>query len=406
MGTVSAGSPGPPVTVGRRSGPEPAPGSWHTTTVCARPSVLTGPGAAGRADRRSDCSFSAAERSLQRYRNEPWARRGMTLVELLVVLGTLLVLAGMLLPAVQRAREQARRMRCANRLGQLAKGLAAYHTTWGCLPGVVYDGTEGQRLPASGYILASPQLAILPYVGYEAIYNAVNFSGYWADPLEDRFHVEQGLLYGRDINRTVLLQQVGLYLCPSDPLAGRGIGPGNSYFANAGYGPTLVYAPEEGSDWGNGVFRFPVVVSFRTFTDGLSHTAVFAERVNGSGANGTARPFRDMTDDVGPPVSDAEAMYRRCRRLAARPRASWFTAVGAFWAISAYRYTLYTHTQVPNGEVPDCASFTQAMVTARSLHPRGVNVAFADGAVRFIGQDVDLWIWRAMATPSGGEFAE
>ncbi len=380
--------------------------SSRTATVRSKLTKPTGGGAARRTGGKLRWCCSSQPFGCRSVNRRPRPRRAVTLLELLVVIGVVLVLAAMLLPALQRAREQARRMRCASQLGQLAKGLAAYHTVWGCLPGVVYDGTVGQRLPAEGYILASPQLAVLPHVGYEDVYNAVNFSGYWADPLEDGFHAEPGLLYGRDINRTVLLLRLGLDLCPTDPVAGHGVGAGNSYFANAGYGPTLVHAPDEGPDWGNGVFRFPVVTSFRTFTDGLSHTAVFAERVNGSGASGTASPFRDMTDDVGPPVSDAEAMFRRCRRLAARPRGRWFTAVGAFWAISAYRYTLYTHTQVPNGEVPDCASVTQAMVTARSLHPGGVNVAFADGSVRFVGQDVDLWVWRAMATPSGGELTE
>lgn len=132
---------------------------------------------------------------------QPRSHRGFTLIELLVVLAIIAILIGLLLPAVQYARETARRARCQNRLHQLGVGLASYHDAVGCLPfGYACD----RRMPGCGGITGTPHMwsglaMVLPQIGSESVYNALNFN----------------LPPTHPANRTGVIASIEVFLCPS-----------------------------------------------------------------------------------------------------------------------------------------------------------------------------------------------
>jgi prepilin-type processing-associated H-X9-DG protein len=99
-----------------------------------------------------------------------------------------------------------------------------------------------------------------------------------------------------------------------------------------------------------------------------------------------------------------------CRTQFRRPLPGEDSYSGATWLVNGYRFTHYNHTLLPNSHVLDCTSepnmLYTAAVTARSWHPSGVHVAFADGHVRRIAETIDAKVWRAIATRQGGEILQ
>ena len=154
------------------------------------------------------------------------ANRGFTLIELLVVISIIAVLISLLLPAVQSAREAARRIQCTNNLKQLALALHNYISATGALPPGI-DNTMtylGQAPPGSlsTWTSWSPQALLLPYVEQGPLYNAANFS--W-----NCCYVSA---QADATNSTVYNTRIAAFLCPSDALAGQqNI---NSYYGSIG----------------------------------------------------------------------------------------------------------------------------------------------------------------------------
>ncbi|MHC5543130.1 DUF1559 family PulG-like putative transporter, partial [Singulisphaera rosea] len=180
-------------------------------------------------------------------------RVGFTLIELLVVIAIIAVLIALLLPAVQSAREAARRMQCTNNLKQV--GLALHN----------YEGIH-QRFPSARtnsphYWSALAQL--LPQVEGAPLYNAINFDHSTAPNSRNKFDMA---------NTTAISYIIATFLCPSDPRTNRvaaAMGPTN-YFAISGSGTMA-----KGS--GNGVMFDGSQVRFAEVTDGLSNTVAFGE---------------------------------------------------------------------------------------------------------------------------------
>jgi len=331
------------------------------------------------------------------------ARRGVTLVELLVVVAIIGTLASMLLPAVQAAREAARRTSCTNNLRQIGLANANHEAARGRFP----IGSESR--PWS-------QRPDFPYQFFRW-----SLLAHLAP-----FYEEQSLLDGLDLtvplyinfapaeiapqNKPIVKMTVPIFLCPSDRMKA----------VSELFGPTN-YAGCTGSGVGggtpfdtDGLFGINSRTRPKDITDGLSKTVAFSESLLGDGpiAGRTAAGIEAATGYgfvLVTPLTDAA-----CRR----PFYYNFTDLRGFsWANGEYRTTLYNHTRRPNDSTLDCLAALMSTTdvatqyagygwrAARSRHPGGVNVLMADGSGQFVEDGVDAAVWRALSTRAGGEVA-
>ena len=343
-------------------------------------------------------------------RRTPFGRwtRGFSLIELLVVIAILGVLVGLLLPAVQAAREAARRMRCANNLKQIGLALNQYHEVNKTFPIDYPDYLHYYGISEAliGYLRPVSSLTrLLPYLEQQNIYEAINFEVQtWPEPIS----IDLERIY--PANRTCFQSTIDTFLCPSDgsPFPNR---HGNNYRGNHGVGPGIM-AHVETPDSGNGLYAWPEITRAAGFTDGLSHTAAYSERLRGTGYDRPRSPEREFGAINRPilngAIGDADFGLRNCR-LAARFDAPKYNRAGETWFFRGRDQTSYCHAQAPNGPIPDAIEITNTrfgIATARSWHRGGVNIVMADGSVRFVPDGIELRVWRALGSRNGGELVE
>lgn len=327
-------------------------------------------------------------------------RRGFTLIELLVAVSVIGLLIALLLPAVQSAREAARRAECVNNLKQIGLAIHAYEGVHGCFPPVWLPASKGMSGLMDGR--HSPLARMLDHLEQRSLYNAINFqtSSIMGD--------------GLTANHTAMTTTISGFLCPSDsqpPVPGYGR---VNYRFCTGFanGVELVLPdpePHAGafSTWWR-MFR-PA-----DFGDGLSATAGASERLQG---DWTKQVFKRGGDYVLGKIGHADlkpdAGIEYCATLspATGPHES---RGGESWYFTGYHYTSYNHCTTPNRSEYAC-SFDEFVVTehsktshfgsfpATSSHPGGVNVMMMDGSVRFVRDAIDLGVWRGSSTRSGGE---
>lgn len=330
-----------------------------------------------------------------------FARGGITLIELMTVIGILSILFILLLPAVQSAREAARLSQCKNNLHQLGLALHGYLTTDSCFPPAVTQLTN----PDYGGFF-SIHTRLLPYTDLTALYNSINYTvGTWPTESYD-FHPGESRELVNGINLTYLNNLVNTFICPSD--YGTRFPSGNSYRGNAGVGPAWGVSAEY-PDSGNGLFPEIGPVWLAQVPDGTSHTAAFCERLMGSGSPGRLYPEKDMFGMVSV-VFTADDLVKACR-IAARPtNERGYVWAGKRWFWTGREHTLYTHAQSPNGIIPDCTYGGSMpgtdMSTARSYHPGGVNLLMGDGSLRFVSNSIISVVWRGFGTRNGNELVD
>lgn len=329
-------------------------------------------------------------------------RRGFTLLELLVVISIIGLLVSLVLPAVQSAREAARRIHCANNLKQIGLALHAYHDVNNTFP---FDLSPGNRLPKPpAYIKNwgfSALTRILPYLEHQNVFDSINyaveFEPTWPDG-EFAFPECQ----------TARLTTIATFLCPSDG-AGSTVTAGCNYRGNYGVGPG-VYTCTETPDSGTGFFTWPRVLSTAAFADGMSSTVAYSERPMGlgSGRPSLERDFGNL-DPVGYSVNyDADHALLGCQ-VAGFLYFPHYRRGGFTWFLCSIKTTSYAHAQSPNGPIPDAVDSNAnpfGIATARSFHGSGVNALMADGSVRRVGNGIQRQVWRGLATRNGGEIVE
>ncbi len=338
-------------------------------------------------------------------------RRGFTLIELLVVIAIIGVLIALLLPAVQAAREAARRSQCTNNLKQIGLAIHNYHSATDSLPpaGEVYSNDYPQFGWVAGPQNFSMKVRILPFMEQTNAYNTVNFnvSAIWntgpGSPID-----------GIQINRTIRRTKIASFICPSDandPGTDDPQVPGTSYGQNCGlnrYNTAWVstgIAYYQGHDGGLQTTR-----SFATITDGLSSTALFSEIVKGKGrdpANNAAQDGLNMTYNspggvTAIPQGDTDADFKLAGLCQASSSRSW-DFKGEIWTMhDSGRGGGYFHIQPPNRKACNAAGY-DTIITASSYHPGGVNTLMCDGSVKFIKSGINIRTWHALGTQAGGE---
>ncbi len=307
------------------------------------------------------------------YRNHRKSRYAFTLVELLVVIAIIGILVGLLLPAVQAAREAARRMQCTNNLKQLGLAWHNYHDAHKRFP-----FGSGGTTPPSGSPGYSAVSLLLPYIEQTPLYNSIDFR----------------LPLTSATNAPARLQVVPAFLCPSDkpnpqPQSGGAI----NYMGNKG-----------SLHWWSDPSQTGLFLHFRSFRfsdiiDGTSNTAAFSERLLTDGNNGVVDLKSDVFLGTGDPSNPDEAI-QMCYATDATNLANQFPLfMGAPWINGQHTYM---HVDVPNRR--SCGFYPfKASMPASSQHTGGVNMTLCDGSVRFVADTIDLQLWRSIGTRNGGE---
>lgn len=311
------------------------------------------------------------------------SRRGFTLVELLVVIAIIVLLVALLLPAIQKVRESANRMLCQNNLKQIGIALHNYHGDFNCFP-------EGRTLNTSFSVHAQ----LLPYLEEQNTYRQIDFKVPYNSPKND----------------AARLTNIKLFLCPSDggdelPPA---LGGRNNYYANQGSGilwglpPSDPTDPNYGMPAPDGVFYLKSKTKISDILDGSSNTACFSEKRRGDGSNAIATEYSDTFQPGTHPMTPDDAMMDAMMVDPNDLSMQGFSNVGAPWIRGYHSTTIYFHVLPPNTR---SAMFPPGRIatTANSWHPGGVNLLLCDGSAHFVANTIDMMMWRALGTRSGGE---
>jgi prepilin-type N-terminal cleavage/methylation domain-containing protein/prepilin-type processing-associated H-X9-DG protein len=376
---------------------------------------------------------------MRRSRNQ----RGFTLIELLVVIAIISVLIALLLPAVQSAREAARRAQCVNNMKQIGLAIHNYVSTYEAIPPTAtFRDPTYQIWQDQGVLCRS-----LPYLDQQPDYNSINFlvgvrgvtpGQPWNDPPMDE-SVWAGD-WGR-MNATANTTYVSTFLCPSDGNNGgnntffmngaRKLICTTDYYWNVGTarfftggivnGPSYSPGATDNSQL-NGAQCANRVIKIATVIDGTSNTAMMSEslqsnsglQVDGLGMVYDGPTWNQFLGKGGPGNPPDWLAAQACQNAVNPNQEYWWK--GEF-ALSG-GHNIYSHTQTPNrrscywlnvdsfpepSSWQDYAGGTQTMVAASSAHPGGVNVLFMDGSVHFIKTTVNFQAWYAIATVAGGE---
>jgi prepilin-type N-terminal cleavage/methylation domain-containing protein/prepilin-type processing-associated H-X9-DG protein len=315
-------------------------------------------------------------------------RRGFTLIELLVVIAIIGVLIALLLPAVQAAREAARRAQCTNNLKQIALAAQNYHDTNGCFPGGSYSGALFNPPHWATYPENfSSFVRMLAFFEQAPMYNAVNFNLCSADPG----------------NLTIAGVKLASLICPSDTKnetialpatrASSGITPGwsfneiyplppgtwmqayTSYAGNAGtftFGYTNLMTSSILSYF-NGVIYNDSSVKIADITDGTSNTFIFGEHSKG------------QLYILDPAYAVSDNSWNSGR---------WYDTL--FSTLYPLNLGYGNNQAIKNSGYYD-------PTTGSSLHPGGANFAFVDGSVRFIKNSINSWSFAAGNADSYGD---
>jgi prepilin-type N-terminal cleavage/methylation domain-containing protein/prepilin-type processing-associated H-X9-DG protein len=357
-----------------------------------------GPGLCGPTISDSDQSSSpsaTASQSIQFSTEERMMKRrnsGFTLIELLVVIAIIGVLIALLLPAVQSAREAARRAQCTNNMKQIGLAVHNYLDVHGILP--IGRGTRAarpydltSRYNYSGFAM------VLPFMEQQPLHAAINF--------DLTITIQEG-------NSTVMATAVSSLLCPSDGEATPANWAGNNYRFSEGsnilysYGPTDTGAVNTTMPKPNGPFFPERSYRLADIRDGTSNTIMASEKLLGDYNQGIPTIRRDIYVSETWPTGLNEA-FQNCEAVdnSSIPT-NGESNVGAPWLDGFLHTSIFKVVSTPNKK--SCYMFPARLImSASSDHPGGVNVALCDGSVRFIKDTISRETWWAIGSMNGGE---
>ncbi len=352
------------------------------------------------------------------------SRRGFTLIELLVVISIIAVLISLLLPAVQSAREAARRAQCVNNLKQIGLAVHNYYSANDSFP-------PGRMSPFLGNFAGGPgdcwqggiavHMFIAPFMEQGNMFNAFNFA-------TSRVRVPPSGPPNCPQNMTVVLIKSNAFICPSESQR-QDLYPWNNYRYSLGVticqstawfdsgatqNPWTTNCRNEVLGGQGGMFREENVTTAANCIDGLSNTIIFSERHLGDMTlpelhKGDVRRGPAQRD----PALTTAQLVAECQNNGATVtshNSDYGVGAGSI-TYSSMHHTMYNHLFTPNSPLLDCNSGQSFIdspnesgtVTARSYHPGGVNTLAGDGSVKFIKSSVNIRVWQALGTIAGGE---
>lgn len=355
----------------------------------------------------------------------PKRRGGFTLIELLVVIAIIAVLVSLLLPAVQQAREAARRSQCMNNLKQMGLALHNYESAHTVLP---MTNAQNYRPNVQGF---SPQARLLPYIEQSNLQDLLDYS-------QPGFAGPYNLLVPNPLFASAFAMPIPLFLCPSDPapatsMASNGFAyGGNNYMINNGSGTGTKYDqrwPTDGIVFENSSVRFSQI------SDGASNTVFMAESIrsvgvdltltagttpgypyqytlNGStGVNSALQPVQGLAPTGSPWVAGPNGMIANPDLATIWPsltgwRGAGSTAIrgrGEAWASPGACSTLINGYTTPNSRIPDVVVHFTGFFGPRSYHKGGANVVLGDNSVRFLNDGIDAATHRGLFSRNGRE---
>lgn len=341
-------------------------------------------------------------------------RIGFTLIELLVVIAIIAILIALLLPAVQQAREAARRTQCKNNLKQLGLALHNYHDVYNTFPPLFVGGQNNAAIPGNGSFndrwLISAHVAILPYIE----------QGNLSQQIQGDM-VPGPLAYPWDANYQPWRTNLTALICPSDTLAQSATGKAN-YRYSTGRNNHRMRQILDRYQWGgtrvDGIFGLAEAAKIRDILDGTSNTIMVGERAQGQSLRSEVisgvglNP--NMNDGTGGGVTagNRDQMAAECRALVDPNTRTYFAgsfftgeAAGGRWADGRTYFSSIQTVIPPNG--PSCLTDgwdgNYSLMTATSRHTGGAQFALADGSVRFISENIDTLTYQGLGSAAGGE---
>lgn len=328
-------------------------------------------------------------------------RRGFTLIELLVVIAIIAILVALLLPAVQQAREAARRTQCKNNLKQFGLALHNYHDTFGKFPALTF-GTEANNNWGSEWRGNSVHTMLLPYLDQAPLYNRYDVDRFWT-------HTNANFP-----NRVLGRTKIGMFQCPSDPGIITNRDGGNNYGASTG--------PNFGWEWDVryvvGVFHRRRSLGMRDITDGTSNTIAFGEITKGDGDNGKftlqkgdyvrAQSLAGI-NRTKPTRAQLETYGQTCLAGTSNHRST----AGWTWVSPMMDDTGINTIAPPNWKYPNCHECggcgegdARGVWPSRSYHTGGSQHTLADGAVRFISENIDFDMYQSLGSSNQNDIVE